>query len=189
MRRFIILLLVLVACKRQPESNLLSETGPIEPDSPAVTNVEPLPPIIDDKPAPPIATNFPPADVTPLPDDDIPIWSPSTIFRDSLDIDNSKTLQQFGGLIFRASDSTGTIIKEAWIELRTNGNSVTTHLCYASGFDYELTQKSDLVQGHLVCERAGKRYDIVIGRDATMSVFTANYTSLLEVYKCVLWTR
>ena len=179
----------MVACKRQPESSLLSETGPIEPDNPAVTNIEPTPPIVDDKPVPPIATNFPPAFVVPMPDDDIPSWSPSTIYRDSLDIDNSKTLQQFGGLIFRASDSTGTIVKETWIELRTNGNSVTTYLCYASGFDYELTQKSDLVQGHLVCERAGKRYDIVIARDATMSVYTANYTSLLEVYKCVLWTR
>lgn len=192
-----VILIAFVACKKRSEAALLSEAGPIEPDSPAVTNVEPTPPITneqpsvtnDHRPTPPIGTNFPPAFVVPMPDDDIPSWSPSTIYRDKLDIDPNGTPHQFKGLIFRASDSTGTIIKEAWIEVRKNGNMATTHLCYASGYDYELTQRSDLVQGHFIAERAGQRFWIDITENAELRVCYEKYHGVYEVYKCVMWTK
>lgn len=200
-----VILLAFVACKKRSEAALLSEAGDIAPSqtnesptppttneapNPSITNEQPTPPVTNDhRPTPPIGTNFPPAFVVPMPDDDIPSWSPSTIYRDKLDIDPNGTPHQFKGLIFRASDSTGTIIKEAWIEVRMNGNIATTHLCYASGYEYELTQRSDLVKGHFIAERAGQRFWIDITENAELRVCYEKYHGVYEVYKCVMWTK
>lgn len=168
-----IVLLVLVCCKKEQEAALLSESGVIDPgiERPVNTN-ETQPPVTNDI------------------IDDIPIWSPTTIYRDSIEIDEIKSMQQFDGLIFRCADSTGTIIKEAWIEVRRNAQGWgTTWLCYEGGWEYEFSQIVGKPQGYLRVERAGKRFEIVIRTNATMTVYNEHYLSPYEVYRCVLWTR
>lgn len=168
-----ILLLILVGCKSAPESSMLSESGTVEPsgtndyiERPGDTNE--APPIIDD----------------------IPVWSPDTIYRDSLEIKEDGTMQQFDGLIFRCADETGTIIKEAWIEFRRNAQGWgSTYLCYAGGWEYEFSSMVGKPQGYLRVERAGKRFEIVIRTNATMTVYNEHFNSPYEVYRCVLWTR
>lgn len=167
----------MVACKNSPESSLLTESGTIEPSG---TN-DYIPPVER-----PTETN----DVTPPIIDDIPVWSPTTIYRDSLEIDEQGSMQQFDGLIFRCADVTGTIIKECWIEVRFNTQGWgSTWLCYDGGWEYEFSQLVGKPQGYLRVERAGKRFEVVIRNDATLTVYNEHFKEPSEVYRCVLWTK